>query len=83
MRLSDLIRAVEHVKAKHGDIRVLQRRQVWYDSTELFPDGIDVDAMVALVARFARDGKHAHDRADRVPADAPDRAEFAALVLGQ
>ncbi len=83
MKLSDLIRALEHVKEKHGDLTVFERRLAWYESTELFPDGIEVDAGVKAVASYHEPlgGKHHWDEAKRVPQDEKDRREMEAFVL--
>lgn len=84
MKLSDLIAALQYLRALHGDLPVLERRQVWYDGvTELFKDGIELDKKVLLVAGYHDGETHHYEPADKVPADAKDRREFKALVLGE
>jgi hypothetical protein len=83
MRLSDLIRALQHVAEEHGDLPVLERRQVFYDATELSASGIVVNARVLDVAAWHEqsDGRHHCHLAGLVRAGLPDRREFKAFVL--
>jgi hypothetical protein len=83
MKLNDLIRALQHVVKEHGDLPVLERRQVFYDATELLASGIVVDARVHDVAAWHEqsDGRHHYHLAGYVRADLPDRREFKAFVF--
>ncbi len=85
MKLSDLIRALEHIRDTQGDLQVLQERIVDWDTYELFPDAIDVDKGVVEVASYAWDAdKRRYEPVRRVYRrdDKKDLRVFPAFVLG-
>lgn len=83
MKLSDLIKALQHLQQTHGDLPVLERRQVWHESTEFFKEGIQVDQRVLMLAGWYEptDGKHHYHEQRFVAADVRDRQEFKAFTL--
>lgn len=81
MNISDLIRALQHVQAEHGDLPVLERRPAGWDSSGLFPNGIEVDKRVTAVAAWQEKDCHHYDETRNVAAGARDRREFKAFIL--
>lgn len=83
MKLSDLISGLEHIRKMHGDLPVLEERLVFYEATEYFPDGINIDAAVKDVASYhTADNKHHYEEDGCVGNNVKDRRQFKAFVLG-
>lgn len=81
MKLSDLIRALEGLKEKHGDLPVMEARQVWYDGACEYFKGVDLNDRVRTVAAYQYNNKHHWNNASDVPADWQDRREFLAFIV--
>ncbi len=85
MRLDDLIAGLAHIRKVNGNVRVLERRPVGFDSTELFKDDIQLDAMVLDCASVNDDAnkERRYDTAKSLPLKfGKDRKEFKAFVIG-
>ena len=83
MRISDLVKALQHVQATHGDLPVLEERVVFYGGeTEMFPAGINVEEHVRDVARYQLSDGHHWTRREWMPSESKDRSMFKAFVLG-
>jgi hypothetical protein len=82
MRLSDLIKALQHIERTHGNLRVLEERQVWYDCFEFFPGSIKLDERVKEITGYHdEDNRHHFDKSGAVPKTARDCRELKAFVL--
>lgn len=58
MKLSDLIKCLEYIKEKEGDLPVLEYRQVWYDSWDYFPNNIEIDKKIKTICKYPIKGTH-------------------------